>query len=211
MEQQLQQNRFCSAWTALPIHGCWKGAISESPIISHTCTLFTCSRQKPETHRLVPEDGLISVTYSKNPSAMGNRKDTVKTWLGHILGTSAVTIRLKLSFKFWNFTHTHSYSPSVWMVLTFTGPLLFSEWRSHSNSQTVFWGLFLFFLVGTRFFKFLYILKLFPRMLACIIRCQIFIFQKLLCLEQFIQIHLNVKYMKSLISEQSGLSKMRNT
>lgn len=48
-------------------------------------------------------------------------------------------------------------------------------------------------------------------MLAYIIRCQIFIFQKLLCLEQFIQIHLNVKYMKSLISEQSGLSKMRNT
>lgn len=37
-------------------------------------------------------------------------------------------------------------------------------------------------------------------MLAYIIRGQVFKFQKLLCLEQFIQIHLNVKNMKSLIS-----------
>lgn len=64
VEGQLEQNRFFSALreggaatcTALPIHGCWKGAISENPIISHTCILFTCSRQKPETHRLVLEE-----------------------------------------------------------------------------------------------------------------------------------------------------------
>lgn len=44
-------------------------------------------------------------------------------------------------------------------------------------------------------------------MLAYIIRSQIFIFQKLLCSEQFIRIYLHGKYMKSLISKQSKLSK----
>lgn len=97
VEQQLQQNRSCSVlreggagtWTAFSIHGCRKGAISESSIISHTCTVFTCSRQKTETHRLVLEErfeilfqsrnfSIISDTYTKNPSATGNRKETKK-------------------------------------------------------------------------------------------------------------------------------------
>lgn len=141
VEQQLQQNRSCSmlreggaeTWTALPIHGCWKGAISESPIISHTCTVFTCSRQKTETHRLVLEERfemlfqsrnlpIISIIYTKNPSATGNKKDTVKTLLGHILIRSTAAMRLNLSFTFCNWTSKKDYSAFVWMILTFTGP-----------------------------------------------------------------------------------------
>lgn len=43
-------------------------------------------------------------------------------------------------------------------------------------------------------------------MMAYITRSQIFVFQTLFYLEQFIQIHFNVKYVKSLIADQSELS-----
>lgn len=166
VEQQLQQNRSSSllreggagTWTALSIHGCWKGAISESPIISHTCTVFTYSRQKTETHRPVLEERfeilfwqrnfpIISVTYTKNPSATANRKDTVRTSAGCTLTRPAAAMRLNLSFKSWNLTCKKGYSACVWRVLDFTGPLLLSEWRSHSNSQTVLGLSFSFLLI----------------------------------------------------------------
>lgn len=87
---------------------------------------------------------IISVTYSKNSSAMRNRKDITKTLLGQILTRSAVTMRLNL-FKFWNLTHKKGYSPFVWIILTFNSPLLFLERWSHFNSRTIFWSLSYFF------------------------------------------------------------------
>ena len=138
VEQQLQQNRSCAVlreggagtWTALSIHGCWKGATSESPIISHTCIVFTCSRQKTEatqaaTWRKVWDSisakeppNNFSHLYIKNPSATGDRKDTVSTLVGQRLTRStAATTRFNSSFKFWNLTCKKGYSASVWRPL----------------------------------------------------------------------------------------------
>lgn len=47
---------------------------------SHTHALCSHAPDKNQKHTgWYLKNGLISVTYSKNPSAMGNRKDTVKT------------------------------------------------------------------------------------------------------------------------------------
>ena len=84
------------------------------------------------------------------------------------------------------------------MSLTFTAPFVTFQFSGYiSESLTFFW------LVEVKINS--DIIKIyFP---GCwLIQSEakyVFIFQKLLCLEQFIQIHLNVKYMKSLISEQS--------